>query len=244
MRPVLDEAVEASVLLVACDYDGTLAPIVDDPAAAQPDARAIDALRTLSALPDTLVAVISGRARVDLAGFLGEMPGVILIGSHGGEWEDAETTPEADALASVLGEVAADFPGATVEPKPTGAAFHYRRLIDGDTAEDAAQAAVDAVADQAATVLRGKRVVEFSTSEADKGTALRRLRDEFSPDVIVFIGDDVTDEHAFAALGPSDIAVKVGEGETIAPWRVTGQADVAPLLEELSARRAAIDRSG
>jgi len=241
MRPVLDEAVEAPVLLVACDYDGTLAPIVDDPADAHPDARAIDALRTLSALPDTVVAVISGRARADLAGFLGEMPGVIVIGGHGAEWENADTTPEADALASALRDVAAHFPGSTVEPKPTGAAFHYRQLIDGDTAGDAAEAAIDAVADQANSVLHGKRVVEFSTSDADKGAALRRLREEISPDVIVFIGDDVTDEHAFASLGPSDVAVKVGDGETIAPWRLTRQADVAPLLEELGSRRAIID---
>ena len=86
-------------------------------------------------------------------------------------------------------------------------------------------------------------MVEFSTSDADKGTSVRRLRDEFSPDVIVFIGDDVTDEHAFAALGPTDMAVKVGPGDTIAEWRLTGQPDVAPLLENLGARRAAIDSS-
>ena len=237
MGPVLDSAVVAAVLLVACDYDGTLAPIVDDPAAAHPDARAIDALRTLSALPDTVVAVISGRARADLAGFLGEMPDVIFVGGHGGEWEDEEVTPEADALASVLREVAAGFPGSTVEAKPTGAAFHYRQLVDQDTAGGAAQAAIDAAADQATSVLHGKRVVEFSISDADKGAALRRLHHELSPDVTIFIGDDVTDEDAFSALGPSDMAVKVGGGETIAPWRLEGQFDVAPLLEELSTRR-------
>ena len=241
MRPVLDSAVAAPVLLVACDYDGTLAPIVDDPADAQPDARAIDALRTLSALPDTIVAVITGRARADLARFVGDMPDVIFVGGHGGEWEDEEVTPEADALASVLREVAAGFPGSTVEAKPTGAAFHYRQLIDGHTAGDAAQAAIDAVANQAASVLHGKRVVEFSTVDVGKGTALRRLREELSPDVIVFVGDDVTDEHGFAALGASDIAVKVGGGETAAPWRLAGQADVAPLLEELGSRRAIVD---
>ena len=239
MRPVLDSAVAAPVLLVACDYDGTLAPIVDDPADAQPDARAIDALRTLSALPDTIVAVISGRARADLAAFLGEMPDVIFVGGHGGEWEDEEVTPEADALASVLREVATGFPGSTVEAKPTGAAFHYRQLIDGHTAGDAAQAAIDAVADKAASVLHGKRVVEFSVSKADKGTALRRLRAAFSPDVTVFIGDDVTDEDALAVLGTSDVGVKVGGGESIAGWRLAAQSDVAGLLDELSSRRGA-----
>jgi trehalose 6-phosphate phosphatase len=236
MRPVLDSAVAAPVLLVACDYDGTLAPIVDDPAAAHPDARAIQAMRDLEALPNTAVAIISGRARADLAGFLGDMASVVLIGGHGGEWEDGTATSQADALAARLEQIAGEFPGATVEPKPTGAAFHYR-LVDDDTAEDAASAAIVAAADLAARVVRGKRVVEFSISDADKGSALQRLRDKISPDVTIFIGDDVTDEDAFAALGSTDIAVKVGEGDTIAAWRLEGQFDVAPLLEELSTRR-------
>jgi len=240
MRPVLDSAVEARVLLVACDYDGTLAMIVDDPAAAHPDPRAIQALRDLAALPNTVVAIISGRARAHLAGFLGDIPGAVLIGGHGGEWEDGRSTPQAEALAVRLEVIAGGFPGATVEPKPTGAAFHYR-LVDDDTAEDAASAAIVGAADLAARVVRGKRVVEFSISDADKGSALQRLRGEISPDVIVFIGDDVTDEDAFAALRPSDIAVKVGEGETIAAWRLPGQTDVAPLLEELSTRRGGAD---
>jgi len=236
MWPELERAVEAPVLLVACDYDGTLAPIVDDPAAAFPDARALDALRMLAARPNTIVAVISGRARADLIGFVGELPGGLLIGGHGAEWEQDVTTPEAEALASVLAAVADDFPGSTVEAKPTGAAFHYRQLIDEAAAGDAARAAIDAAAGLAARVIEGKKVVEFSTSEVDKGTALRRLRDEKSPDVIVFIGDDVTDEHAFAALGPSDIAVKIGDGDTVARWRLDEQQDVAGLLEELSNR--------
>ena len=77
----------APVLLVACDYDGTLAPIVEDPGRALPLPHAVTALRALSILPSTTVAVVSGRALRDLA-LLSRLPSEIhLIGSHGGEFD-------------------------------------------------------------------------------------------------------------------------------------------------------------
>ncbi|GMQ85969.1 MAG: hypothetical protein BMS9Abin07_1539 [Acidimicrobiia bacterium] len=237
MREMLGPAVTAPVLLVACDYDGTLAPIVDDPASAHPDQRAISALRDLASLPDTFVAVISGRARADLETLLGGIPGALLIGGHGSEWVDGEISVDAAALASRLRQIAAEFPGARVEPKPTGAAFHYRQ-VDPGIADDAAGAAVAAAAELATRVVHGKRVVEFSTTDADKGRALHQLQQELSPDVTIFIGDDVTDEDAFSVLGPSDVAIKVGEGATAAQWRITNQREVSSLLEELNTRRS------
>lgn len=238
MRPDLRPAAAAPVLLVASDYDGTLAPIVDDPAAAHADPDAISALGALAARAGTHVAVISGRARADLEALMGPVPGALLIGGHGGEWSDDEASTEAADLASRLEEVAARFPGALVESKPTGAALHYRH-VDAAAADEAANAATNAAAGLATRVVHGKRVVDFSTSPADKGSALQRLQKELSPDLIVFIGDDVTDEDAFSVLGPSDIGVKVGQGETRARWRIPGQADVSSVLQELSALRSA-----
>ena len=242
MQPELQPVAEVAALLIASDYDGTLAPIVADPAAAHPDPEAIAALRDLSGLPGTYVAVISGRARADLEDLLGPVPGAVLIGGHGGEWNDAETTEEAAALESRLQEVAAEFPGALIEPKPTGAAFHYRQVNDEDAA-DAARLAIEAASEMATRVVHGKRVVEFSTTHADKGSALQRLRDEIAPDLTVFIGDDATDEDGFDALGPTDVGIKVGPGPSAARWSVADQSDVAPLLAELAGlRRAAVDR--
>ena len=59
-------------------------------------------------------------------------------------------------------------------------------------------------------LLRGKKVFELSVVETDKGTAFAELVDEIGATATVFIGDDVTDEHAFEALGPRDLTVKVG----------------------------------
>ncbi|MEZ5323110.1 MAG: trehalose-phosphatase [Microthrixaceae bacterium] len=75
------------IVLIACDYDGTLAPIVDDPTVAHPLRPAIAALRSLAALPDTHVSVISGRSLRDLA-VLSRLPHEVhLVGSHGSEFE-------------------------------------------------------------------------------------------------------------------------------------------------------------
>jgi len=235
---MLRSAVAAHVLLVACDYDGTLAAIVDDPASARPDQQAISALRDLAGLPDTFVAVISGRARADLENLMGHIPGALVIGGHGGEWADGVISPQVAALASRLGEVAAEFPGAHVESKPTGAAFHYRQ-VDPGVADDAARSAVAAATKLATRVVHGKRVVDFSTTDADKGSALQQLQREISPDVTMYIGDDMTDEDAFSVLGPTDVGIKVGEGATTAQWRIPSQPEVSSLLEELGAWRSA-----
>ena len=241
MRPMLRSAVAAPVLLVACDYDGTLAAIVDDPASAHPDQHAISALRDLAGLPDTFVAVISGRARADLESLIGHIPGALVIGGHGGEWADGAISPQVAALASRLGEVAAEFPGAHVESKPTGAAFHYRQ-VDPAVADDAARSAVAAATKLATRVVHGKRVVDFSTTDADKGSALQQLQRQISPDVTMYIGDDMTDEDAFSVLGPTDVGIKVGEGATAAQWRIPSQPEVSSLLEELSAWRSAMGK--
>src|SRR5688572_21572122 len=74
-------------LLVACDYDGTLSPIVDDPSKAAPLPEAVAAIRTLASLPQTTVAVVSGRALRDLA-TLSRLPSEVhLVGSHGSEFD-------------------------------------------------------------------------------------------------------------------------------------------------------------
>jgi hypothetical protein len=65
-------------------------------------------------------------------------------------------------------------------------------------------------------VTRGKEVVEVSVVEAGKGVALDRLREQVAAEGVLYAGDDVTDENAFAVLRPGDIGVKVGDGETLA----------------------------
>ncbi len=234
----------APTLLVACDYDGTIAPIVDDPDAAQPVRESIVALRSLATLPDTHVAVVSGRSLRDLAALSRLPPEVHLVGSHGSEFDpdfasrlDSTTKELTSVIQQSLEAIALRIPGATVERKPAGAAFHYR-MCEGA----AVSAAIDAVLDGPARIpgvhiQHGKAVIDLSAIATDKGTALGRLRHLVGATAVIFIGDDTTDESAFATLSSSDVAVKVGPGPTTATSRVPDPDSVALLLADLFEQR-------
>src|SRR4051812_26523572 len=83
----LEQIARTPTLLIASDYDGTLAPIVEDPAKAVPVRESIVALRQLAQLPHTHVAVISGRALGELGRLIGNPELIHLVGSHGSEFD-------------------------------------------------------------------------------------------------------------------------------------------------------------
>ena len=87
LQDKLESIARVPMLLVATDYDGTLAPIVDDPSKAHPLSEAMTALRNLAELPSTHVAVISGRALRDLRQLASFPAAVHLVGSHGSEFD-------------------------------------------------------------------------------------------------------------------------------------------------------------
>ncbi|MGH3703416.1 MAG: trehalose-phosphatase, partial [Agromyces sp.] len=87
------------------------------------------------------------------------------------------------------------------------------------------------------TVRGGKGVIEFSVRPSDKGEALNRLRQHAGASAVIYVGDDVTDEDAFAALESEDLGVKVGQGRSLAAHRVRSPEDVADLLERLADAR-------
>jgi len=83
----------------------------------------------------------------------------------------------------------------------------------------------------------GKAVLEMAVVQVSKGAAIDTLRTRLGADAVLFVGDDVTDETAFARLRPGDVGVKVGEGETAAEYRVSAPEDVTEVLETLLAAR-------
>ncbi len=242
--PRLERLARVPRLLVACDYDGTLAAIVDDPARAAPDPAAIVALRALSRLPSTEVAIVSGRPLADLHRFLQATDGMHLVGGHGAELESADgggpvALPEAarerlEQVRAALERIAAVAPGLHAESKPTGVALHYRTAAPEDGAAARTAALEGPGRWPGVTVKEGRKVVELCVTDADKGGALERLRRRTAADAVLFVGDDVTDEDAFAVLGPRDLGVKVGGGDTRASTRIPDQPSVAPLLGRLA----------
>jgi len=202
---------EPASALVASDYDGTLAPIVDDPGAAVPAPGAVAALARLAAQVGT-VAVITGRAAADAVslGRLDRIPGLIVLGHYGAQrWQAgvlaAPPVPPGvqearAALPGLLAAVAAPA-GTTVEDKGTAIAVHTRRTADPAAALELLREPLSRLADAAQLTLEpGRLVLELRPPGMDKGTALRKLAAERGARSVLFCGDDLGDLAAFSAV--------------------------------------------
>ncbi len=236
----LEQIARLPVLLVGSDYDGTLAPIVDDPAQARPHPGALVALRNLSRLPQTHVAVISGRALKALGEIASFPEEVHLVGSHGSEFDldfvhrlPPEKVRLRHEVAERLRETAGRNPGFRLEEKPGGFAFHYRN-VDPAAAEEALAILRDSFTEREDLSAReGKMVFEVSVVETNKGIALETIRHRVGASAAIFFGDDLTDEEAFASLAGPDIGVKVGPGPTRAAFRLADTTETARALARL-----------
>ncbi|OLT50155.1 trehalose-phosphatase [Gordonia sp. CNJ-863] len=251
LRAALTAAARARRLLVASDYDGCVAPIVSRPEDAVPNPASITALESAAALADTEVAVISGREIAVLASLSGLGVPVTLVGSHGSEFDTGFAVEVTDAARSLLvrlidelRDISARFPGSTVETKPASTVLHVRNA-DPDDAATALECARSGPGSwDGVHSTEGKCVLELAVIETSKGHALDTLRVRLDCDVVIYLGDDVTDEKAFAHLRPEagDIGIKVGDGATAAGFRIEDTDDVAAVLDYVATeRRAALD---
>lgn len=242
----------AENLLLALDFDGTLSHLEDEPMKARmiPAARA--AIDRLTELPHTTVAFVSGRSLHDLREIAehGDDSHVLLAGSHGAEfWIPGEGAiePGADEVDDELRErlyrhavdATGGMDGVWIEPKTFGLGVHTRTATP-ETAQSA-DAAVDAIVAAEAPHWRrrtGKNIVEYAFRHEGKDSAVAALRERVGATAVLFAGDDVTDEDALRSLGPDDLGVHVGVGETAASVLVADVEDLAALLEELATERA------
>jgi trehalose 6-phosphate phosphatase len=270
LRNALGAAAATERLLVASDFDGTLAPIVNDPADARALPDAAEALVALAELPRTSVVLVSGRALATLRE-LSAMPSTVhLVGSHGAEFDtggqersDSGNVPGGqersdsgnvpgfgspidtgllERITTELTAIASGRPGVTVEPKPASVALHVRNASADDGAA-ALAAARTASESWAAELTAGKAVLEFAVVDTDKGEAVDTLREQTGATAVVFFGDDVTDEKAFRRMRAGDVGVKVGQGDTLAAHRVESPDDVAAALSYTLERRRRRDAS-
>ena len=235
---------QTPILLVASDYDGTLSPIVEDPLQARPLRESSAALRSLAVLANTHVTIISGRALRDLAALSRFPEEIHLVGSHGSEFDigfvenlTAENLQQLAVIQSSFEAIAEQHEGVFLELKPASVALHYRRCDTEIHSElvAKAQAALDDIS--GVQVKLGKMVVEALVVPHNKGTALDRLRHRLAAEAVLFLGDDTTDEEAFARLTGPDVGIKVGDGETLAQFRVSDSEEVAEVLCFLSEER-------
>jgi trehalose 6-phosphate phosphatase len=240
-------------LLFMTDYDGTLTPHVPEPAEAQLDGGVRDDLRALVRAPNVRVAVVSGRDLGDVAERVA-VPGVVYAGCHGFVIDGpgiAFSHPEAlaqqpilRALGEALARRASSIDGMRVETKRLGLTVHYRQVSEEGRREfetELAQAINESQGGRL-KLFHGTKAVEILPQVAwSKGHCTLRIRDWAltslpQPLLIVYLGDDWTDELAFESLVGQAITVRVGPPETPsrATYRLDSVEDVHGLIGRLA----------
>jgi len=233
----------AGHLFLFLDFDGTLAPIVEDPDMAQMPAGTRDALRSLAGKENLSVGIISGRALRDVQERVG-LKDIIYAGNHGLEISGpglSLVNPTAAMQVARLRELAQDLrnrllhiPGILLEDKVLTASVHFRKAPANFREEirRIVEAAVGSTGDLFC-VTRGLEVFEIKPRvNWNKGSAVRWIQKRLAkgPALTMFLGDDITDEDAFAAL-PDGITVRVGpHGKTSARYHLETQESVPEFL--------------
>ena len=237
--PPLGSAAGISVFL---DFDGTLVEIADRPGGVIVSPTMPQALATLSHRLDGRLALVSGRSLAALAHLLGPV-GLAMAGSHGGEFRpagakvaEALADPLPAGVAGALKQLADAHQDLVFEEKPFSVAIHYR--LRPDLGPLIAERAAAVAAEYGLLPKHGKMVIELSMPGSDKGNAVARFMEipPFARTRPLFVGDDVTDEDAFAMvrhLGGEGILVGPLRS-TRAHWRLESVAAVHQWLEESS----------
>jgi trehalose 6-phosphate phosphatase len=251
-----------SETLIATDFDGTLAPIVDDPENAYADPRAVAALGRLGERVRAVV-VITGRpartvvrlGRFQEASGLGSM---IVLGQYGAErWNAADDQYLIPPDPPQISAVKTELPGlldslgladARIEDKGRAIAVHTRSLQDPRAAFTMLAGPLGELAARHGLVVeQGKSVWEIRAPGTDKGATLRSIVDETGARLVVFAGDDLGDLAAFRAVrdlassGVTGLLVCSASNEEVAltelsDFIVDGPAGLAAWLNELAER--------
>jgi trehalose-phosphatase len=228
------------VLLLASDFDGTLAPIRQDPESVRIDPRALELLQRAQSVDQIAVALISGRDFDDLRSRAGGLD-VWYSGSHGHEivapggskvrgadpWSGSPPQWWLDAAGKA---------GIRLERKRFGVAAHWRGLPDVDADHPLVRSFEQWAAEEGLEVIRGRAVAEASVAGASKDRVLRWLADHLGAERVVYAGDDLTD---FAAL---TFAASRGRGLFVASAERNEQPDgEVERIEGLDALLAALE---
>ena len=234
-----DTAPDLGRCALLIDFDGTLVDLAETPDGI--DTTGVAALLAhLKRALDGRVVVVTGRPVEDLLRHLPGCP-VPVYGSHGAElWREGEMvfTASSPPVMAEMRQAAQDFGADTsdvlFEDKPLGFALHFRQAPEQ---EEPVRSFLDDLTDDAdeVAVQSAKMAYEVKAGDVDKGTAVRDAVTRFGwqGHAPVMIGDDVTDETGMAAAKAlGGFGIKVGEGETVAEWRVASPAALRRVFED------------
>ena len=210
---------DAAILL---DFDGTLAPIVEDPTAARPLPDTASVLSDL-ARRALVVAIVTGRPESFVREVL-DAPAVEVIGLYG-----LGTSPPLDpTVAERAGELAASIQGAMLEDKGVSVAVHVRRTADPEASATALRQPLRALAEEHGLVMfEGKLVIELAPPGARKGGAVRGVLERVRPRAALYAGDDAEDAAAFEAIADAGVpSCRVAVRTSGTPERLVEVADL------------------
>lgn len=246
IRVAIEKLRTAPRLLLFLDFDGTLVPFAPSPELAVPDKALLVLLRRLATRPNTEVHLVSGRKRATMDRWFGALP----LGLHaehgfwsrlvGGTWASA-VMPDLRWREPAL-EILRDFtertPGALIEEKSAGYAWHFRAADPEYGAAQARELAVHLSAlltNAPVELLHGDRVVELRPHGIHKGRVVQMVLSQLdAPTLAMAAGDDRTDEDLFAALPEGSVSVHVGPMESSAGLRVADVLSMRALLAQLA----------
>jgi trehalose 6-phosphate synthase/phosphatase len=243
-KNLLDDYSSSSKRSILLDYDGTLAPFVDDPRMAIPSDQLKKQLSQLSNRDKNEVVIISGRNKEDIGEWFKNIP-ITLVVEHGGFVRQSNektwvSTGEFDsswkpAVSDTFEHYVTNVPGSFIENKQNSIVWHYRKsdpILVQENIEQLKSSLVSITQEFNLKIEQGSMTLEVRPIGIDKGkTAVEYSQDA---DFILAIGDDTTDEAMFEALPSKAWTIKVRLGKTAARFCVSDVQDVHSLLEKLN----------
>ena len=230
--------IQPGEVILVTDFDGTLAEIVQDPAAARARPEALEALEQLVRLLADVI-VLSSRPPAQLE-HLVPVSGVRLIGDSGRALPRKAHKESLDRFNAEAGRLLERFPGAWLEVKPASTAVHFRNTeLTGEQMLKVLQPVLE---DTRLGATPGRRVIEVHAPNTGKGSALAALLPTEDPGAVVCFGDDENDRSMFEYVGRLDIPhMCVGVWSPEAPKDlfdgcdlvVPGPAGAAAVLQEI-----------
>ena len=246
LAPRVQAATAVSLFL---DFDGTLTPLIDDPDQVQLALPLKEAIDALVQHPDIVVGIISGRELSDLQRRVG-IRGAYYSGNHGLEISGpnrafvqpnaTEHVQSLKELTAVLADKLQGIPGVFVENKGYTAAVHFRKVPEAqwDDVRRILHAAL-ANAHHPFQLSTGNKVYDIRPRiHWTKADAVKWIREQTVPQSLpIYVGDDTTDEDAFAAM-TEGVTIKIGACEqTNAQYLIECQDKVLEFLHWLGRQR-------
>ncbi len=244
VQVIVESSNHAAKKMLLLDYDGTLVDFHENPEMAVPDESLLDALTQLTLLPNTDVAIVSGRDKVFLEKWFGNLE-LTLVAEHGyfvkvqkQEWL-AKGSPNNTWKKDVMPIMEAftdRTPGTFIEEKSKSLVWHYRKT-DPELAAGRAvelKTVLNSLISDKLSIMDMDKAMEVVNRQISKGTAVSELVTDKKYDFILCMGDDVTDENMFTCLPNHATTIKVGRKKTAAKYYIEDIAQVKALLSNLA----------